>query len=67
MELTREQSERVKDCLPRQRGHGRVGNLTLLNALPHVLEQGGKWRSLPGKFGRWHTIYRRLDRWSKRA
>ena len=40
MEITQEQYERIKDCLPRQRGNVRVGNLTLLNALLYVLEQG---------------------------
>ena len=48
MELALEQFERTKDCLPRQRGNVRVGNLVLLNALLYVLENGGKWRRLPG-------------------
>ena len=65
MELALEQFERVKDCLPRQRGNVRVENLVLLNALLHVLKNGGKWRRLPGVYGRWHTIYMRLYRWSK--
>ena len=43
----------------------RVGNLTLLNALLYVLEQGCKWRGLPRSFGPWHTVYTRLNRWSK--
>ena len=65
MELALEQFERIKDCLPRQRGNVRVGNLVLLNALLYVLENGGKWRRLPKEYGRWHTIYMRLYRWSK--
>ena len=67
MEITQEQSERIQDCLPRQRGNVRVGNLTLLNARLYVLEQGCKWRGLPGLFGPWHTIYTRLNRWSKKG
>lgn len=65
MELSLEQFERIKDCLPRQRGNVRVGNPTLLNALLYVLENGGKWRRLPKEYGPWHTIYMRLYRWSK--
>lgn len=65
MELTLEHYERIKSCLPRQRGNVRVGNLTLLNALLHILEPGCKWRSLPTVFGPWHTVYMRLYRWSK--
>ena len=65
MELSREQYERIKDCLPRQRGNVRIGNFVLLNALLYALEHGCKWRGLPGHFGPWHTIYTRLNRWSK--
>lgn len=67
MELSREQFERIKDCLPRQRGNVRVGNFVLLNALLYALEQGCKWRGLPRHFGPWHTIYTRLNRWSKKG
>ena len=67
MELSREQFDRIKDCLPRQRGNVRVGNFALLNALLYPLEQGCKWRGLPGFFGPWHTIYTRLNRWSKKG
>lgn len=65
MELTQAQFERIADCLPRQRGNVKVGNLLLLNALLFLLEHGCKWRGLPERFGRWHTVYMRLSRWSK--
>ena len=65
MELTGEQYERIKGCLPRPRGNVRVDNLALLNALLYVLEHGCKWRGLPRHFGPWHTVYMRLSRWSK--
>ncbi|SPJ15357.1 hypothetical protein SBBP2_1550009 [Burkholderiales bacterium] len=26
---------------------------------------GFKWRGLPKRFGNWHTIYARMNRWSK--
>lgn len=40
-------------------------NLQLLNAILYVTEQGCKWRGLPKDFGNWHTIYTRMNRWSK--
>jgi transposase len=40
-------------------------NLTLLNAILYVAEQGCKWRGLPKHFGNWHTIYTRMNRRSK--
>ena len=65
MGITQDQYERVQDCLPRQRGNVRLSNLTVLNAILYVAEQGCKWRWLPKRFGRWHTIYTRMNRWSK--
>lgn len=40
MEISREQYERIKDGLPRQRGNVSIRNLALLNALLYVLGQG---------------------------
>ena len=31
----------------------------------YVAENGCKWRALPKEYGNWHTIYVRLNRWSK--
>ena len=65
MELTEAQYERIKDALPVQRGNVRLSNLEVLNAVLYVAEQGCKWRGLPKRFGRWHTVYMRMSRWSK--
>ena len=65
MELTENQYQRIADCLPRQRGNVSMNNLTLLNALLYMVENGCKWRRLPPQFGNWHTIYTRMNRWSK--
>jgi transposase len=65
MEITETQYRLIEDCLPRQRGNVRVSNLQLLNAILYVTEHGCKWRGLPEHFGRWHTIYTRMNRWSK--
>src|ERR1700730_6470068 len=65
MEITEQQYERIKDSLPVQRGNVRLTNLQVLNAILYVAEQGCKWRGLPKRFGRWHTIYTRMNRWAK--
>ncbi len=66
MELTKSQFQRIADCLPRQRGNVKTTNLQLLNALLYVvgawLANGAVYRS---NFGNWHTIYTRMNRWSK--
>ena len=65
MEITEEQYARIKDSLPVQRGNVSLSNLQLLNAILYVAEHGCKWRGLPKQFGNWHTIYTRMNRWSK--
>ena len=65
MELTEAQYERIAAFLPVQWGNVRASNLQVLNAILYVAEQGGKWRGLPSRFGRWHAIYTRMNRRSK--
>ena len=65
MEITEAQLKRIASSLPRQRGNVKVTNLQFLNALLYVAEHGCKWRGLPNRFGSWHTIYTRMNRWSK--
>jgi len=65
MKLTEAQYNRIEHHLPRPRGKFSISNLTIINAILHVLENGSKWRCLPEHFGNWHTIYTRMNRWSK--
>jgi hypothetical protein len=39
--------------------------LQAVNAILYVAEHGCKWRGLPKRFGNWHTIYTRMNRWTK--
>lgn len=63
--ITPEQYKLIEHCLPRQRGNVRIHNLQTINAILYVIENGCKWRSLPKAYGNWHTIYVRMNRWSK--
>jgi transposase len=63
--ITEEQYTRIKDGLPVQRGNVSRNNLQVLNAILYVAEQDCKWQGLPKRFGRWHTILRRMNRWAK--
>jgi transposase len=65
MEITAEQYKKIKDSLPIQRGNVKLQNLQVLNAILYVAEQGCKWRGLPSRFGNWHSIYTRMNRWAK--
>ena len=65
MEITYEQYKQIEDYFPTQRGNVKNDNLQVLNAILYVVENGCKWRGLPERFGRWHTIYMRMNRWAK--
>ena len=65
MQITEEQYRQIEGCLPRQRGNVSLSNIEVINAFLYVAEQGCKWRGLPRRFGSWHTIYTRMNRWSK--
>ena len=65
MKITESQYRRIEACFPRQRGNVSLSNLEVLNAILYVAEHGCKWRGLPPRFGNWHTIYTRMNRWAK--
>ena len=65
MEITEAQYARIAPYLPVQRGNVSLSSLQVLNAILYVAEHGCKWRGLPPRFGNWHTIYMRMNRWSK--
>jgi len=65
MEITPEQFTKIEHCLPTQRGNVSLSNVQVVNAILYVAEHGCKWRGLPKRFGNWHTIYTRMNRWTK--
>ena len=65
MEITAAQFSRIESLLPLQRGNVSVSNLQVVNAILYVAEHGCKWRGLPKRFGNWHTIYTRMNRWAE--
>jgi len=65
MQITDKQYRQIEGCLPLQRGNVSLSNLQVINAILYVAEQGCRWRGLPRRFGNWHTIYTRMNRWSK--
>ena len=67
MKITSEEFNLIKDLLPKQRGNVTISNLQVINAVLYIAEQGCKWRALPKKFGNWHTIYTRMNRWAKQG
>ena len=65
MRLTEKQYQKIEPLLPTARGNVRVDNLTFLNAILYVVENGYKQRALPSCYGPWNTVYRRFRRWAE--
>ena len=65
MEITLQQYRKVEKYFPIQRGNVSMTNLQVINAILYVAENGCKWRALPKSYGNWHTVYMRMNRWSK--
>lgn len=65
MEITQVQYNQIAPYMPRQRGNVSLSNLQVLNAILYVVESGCMWRGLPERFGNWHTVYTRMNRWEK--
>ena len=53
MKLTKNKYEKIKHLMPKARKPS--------------IENGCKWRALPEKYGKWHTIYMRFNRWAKKG
>ena len=67
MKITIEQYDKIKHLLPVQRGNVTIKNITFINALLYIGENGCKWRRLPKEYGKWHPIYKRFNRWVKKG
>ena len=65
MEITEKEYGKIAHLLPKPRGNVVVALILFLNALLYAVENGCKWRKLPEKYGKWNTIYKRANRWSK--
>lgn len=66
--LTHAQYELISDMIPEAKPGGRkreVDMWEVLNGIFYVLVEGVRWRSLPGDFPVWQTVYTYFRNWRK--
>lgn len=66
--LSHAQYELLRDLLPEAKPGGRPREVDLwevLNAIFYILVEGVRWRSLPGDFPAWQTVYTYFRNWRK--
>ena len=61
--IAQSQYDMLHSYLPAQRGNVSISNLTLINAVLFIVENGCKWRSLSPEFGNRNIVYVRILRW----
>ena len=61
--------DRIKDLLPGRPGQsGWVAQdkRLFIDAVLWIAKTGVPWRDLPERFGKWNSVWRRFDRWSRK-
>lgn len=69
-ELTDQQWDAIKDLLSGKKGDPGVtaqDNRRFVNAIRFVAKTGIPWRDLPERFGPWHNVFQRFNRWCKKG
>lgn len=69
-EIADEQWDAIKDLLPGKQGDPGVtakDNRLFINAIMFVAKTGIPWRDLPERFGPWHNVFQRFNRWCKKG
>ena len=65
MKLTKIQYKKLEVLMPIARKSAKVSNYEFMCAMLYIIENGCKWRALPKKYGKWHTVYMKFNRWPK--
>lgn len=66
--LSLEQYKLISDLIPEAKPGGRTGEVdmwSVLNAIFYILVESVRWRSLPGDFPPWQTVYTYFRNWRK--
>ena len=65
MKLTKIQYKKLEELMSIARKPAKVPNYKFMCVMLYIIENGCKWRVLPRKYGKWHTVYVKFNRWSK--
>ena len=62
--------DRIKDLLPGREGQTgwlAEDNRRFIDAVLWIAKTGVPWRDLPERFGKWNSVWKRFDRWSRKG
>src|SRR5262245_56963226 len=68
--ISDENWERIKHLLSGQPGDPGVtakDNRLFVDAVLWIAKTGSPWRDLPERFGKWGSVWKRFDRWSRKG
>ena len=67
-ELSDREWERIEPLTAGKDGDSGVtgkDNRQFVNAVLWIARTGAPWRDLPERYGQWHRVYQRFNRWAK--
>ena len=67
MKITKDQIKIIEEMLPKPRKKAKISNEQFIEVLIYMLKNGCKSRALPENYVKWHTVYMRFNRWSKKG
>lgn len=68
--LRDDQWDKIRNALPGKKSDpGRTGsdNRQFVEAVMWVGRNGGNWRALPEKYGKWNSVFQRFRRWTRKG
>lgn len=69
-QLRDDQWEKIRDFLPGKKqdvGCTAKDNRLFIEAVIYKAKTGCGWRDVPEKYGKWHSVYKRFLRWSRKG
>jgi transposase len=66
-QLSDKQWQQIEGFFPLNGGRGGQwkDHRLMVDAILHVLSDGGRWRNVPERFGPWQTVYDRFAKWCR--
>ena len=65
MKFTKLQFKKLEELMPISRKPVKISNYKFMCAMIYIIDNDCKWRALPKKYEKWHTVYMKFSRWSK--
>ena len=60
--MTKIQYKNLEELMPVAIKPAKISNYKFIFAMLYIIENACKWKVLPRKYGKWHTVYVKFNR-----